>query len=163
MAPGEVDYIDYTLDTAAESHHSLDCDRSRGGMEGGKYRELAITQYKWSLNADSCSQVANHLTGRPIKKGNDCWKRGTGEKLGLGGGKLPCHRVRNEWIHKWREQNSFYNFDSFNKGTVLIGNGCWEKKWVQTVSFLSPIRNCSPNHSWSRFLVTEYQLIKHGK
>lgn len=36
-------------------------------MEGGKYRELAITQHKLILNADSCSQVAEHFIGRPIK------------------------------------------------------------------------------------------------
>lgn len=35
--------------------------------EGGKNRELAITQYKWILNGYSCSQVAEHLIGRPIK------------------------------------------------------------------------------------------------
>lgn len=36
-------------------------------MEGGKCRELAITQHKWILNADSYGQVAEHLIGRPIK------------------------------------------------------------------------------------------------
>lgn len=36
-------------------------------MEGGKYRELAITSHKQIQNADGCGQAAVHLIGRPIK------------------------------------------------------------------------------------------------
>ena len=74
MAPGKVDYTDYILNPAVKSHQSLHRDRSREGHGGGagKYREVAITQHEWTLNAESCSQVAKYLTGCPIKKGNDC-------------------------------------------------------------------------------------------